>query len=59
MELIGVVQEVVLLEWMTIWGEMRLVLSCIQIKLYSWYMLGVLVKSFIAVLMLYSDEVVC
>ena len=33
-------------------------LSHIQIKLYSWHMLGMLVKPFIAVLMLYSDEVV-
>ena len=33
-------------------------MSRIQIKLYSWYMLGVLVKLFIAVLVLYSDEVV-
>ena len=33
-------------------------MSHIQIKLYSWYMLGMLVKPFIAVLMLYSDEVV-
>ena len=35
------------------------IVSCIQIKLYSWYMLGMLVKPFIAALMLYSDEVQC
>ena len=34
-------------------------MSHIQIKLYSWYMLGMLVKPFIAVLVLYSDEVKC
>ena len=38
---------------------LKKLVSHIQIKLYSWYMLGVLVKPFIAVLMLYSDEVLC
>ena len=33
-------------------------LSHIQIMLYSWYKLGMLVKPFIAVLMLYSEVVV-
>ena len=34
-------------------------MSHIQIMLYSWYKLGVLVKPFIAVLMLYSSQVKC
>ena len=34
-------------------------LSCIQIMLYSWYKLGMLVKPFIAVLVLYSSQVKC